>query len=101
VTTREIDTRYEMRHCNFKRGALTSSGWYTPGWGGLNAVIGYFMVRYDKASTPEFRKEVRSAYGSYIANSIVEIVNNQEVRRGDQDRGASLPADPDFAGHCS
>ena len=64
-----------MRHCNFKRGALASSGWYTPGWGGLNALIGFFMVRYDEASTPPFEKAVGAAYGGYVASAIVEMVN--------------------------
>jgi hypothetical protein len=90
ATTRAIDTRYRMRHCNFKRGALTSSGWYTPGWGGLNAVIGFFMVRYDTASTPAFQKEVRSAYGSYVANSIVEILNGAAAGHEKPDGGDTL-----------
>ena len=77
ATTRAIDTRYRMRHCTLKRGALASSGWYTPGWGGLNAVIGFFMIRYDAGSTGPFQKEVRAAYGSYVANSIVELLNGQ------------------------
>jgi len=70
-----IETSYNLRHCDFERGAWTSSGWYTPGYGGLNLLIGFFMVPYDEDSTSEFSKEVRTAYGRYIANSIVELAN--------------------------
>src|SRR5262249_24073062 len=73
VTTNDIATHYDMRHCSFARGAITSSGWYTPGWGGLNAIIGFFMVPYSNAATPAFRDAVGTAYGNYVANSIVEI----------------------------
>jgi len=75
ATASPIATDYDMRHCDFGRGFWTSSGWYTPGYGALNALIGLWMVRYDDDATPEFQSEVRSAYGSYIANSIVELTD--------------------------
>jgi len=74
-STQDVRTTYDMRHCDFARGALTSSAWYTPGWGGLNLIFGFFMIKYDTDATPEFHKEVRSAYGQYIANSIVEMAS--------------------------
>ncbi len=76
-THQEFDTHYDMRHCDFWRGALASSGWYTPGFGGLNLLWGIILTEYDNDATPPFRKEVRSAYGQFIANSIVEMANKQ------------------------
>ncbi|HVN87359.1 MAG TPA: hypothetical protein VMW17_21195 [Candidatus Binatia bacterium] len=71
--TREITTSYDLRHCSFMRGCLVSSGWYTPGYGGLNLIIGFFMVGYDARATPDFQQAIRSAYGEFIANSIIEM----------------------------
>lgn len=78
----DIPTRYNLRHCDFPRGAAASSGWYLPGWGGTNLIVGFFMVRYDDHATPEFVKEVGSAYGTYIANSIVELVATRQWTAG-------------------
>jgi hypothetical protein len=75
MTTSSIHTFYNMRHCDFTRGAVASSGWYTPFWGGLNLIFGFFMVPYDTDATPEFQQAVRTAYGQYIANSIIEMAN--------------------------
>lgn len=82
VARSNITTTYNMRHCDFERGAWTSSGWYTPGWGGLNLIIGFFMVNYDEDSTPAFQKEIRSAYGQFIANSIIETASARLEARG-------------------
>lgn len=71
-TRKAIHTKYDLRHCDFTRGAWTSSGWYTPGWGGLNLIIGFFMVPYDTDATPDFLKEVHSNYGEFVAASVVE-----------------------------
>ena len=76
-----VATDYDMRHCDFGRGFWTSSGWYTPGYGALNALIGFWMVRYDDDATPEFQAQVRSAYGAYIANSIVEMTEADPIHR--------------------
>ena len=74
--SRQIDTVYDIRHCDFGRGAAASSGWYLPGWGATNIVVGLFMVGYDTDATPEFLEKVRPTYGVYIANSIVDMVAN-------------------------
>lgn len=49
-----IETDYSLRHCCFARGAAASSGWYLPGYGGTNLIVGFFMLRYDDRATPEF-----------------------------------------------
>lgn len=71
---KQIQTRYSLRHCCFARGAATSSGWYLPGYGGTNLIVGFFMLRYDDHATPEFLKEVRPSYGEYIVASVIELV---------------------------
>lgn len=86
----EIHTKYDLRHCDFARGAITSSGWYTPGWGCLNLIIGFFMVPYDQDATPDFLKEVRSNYGEFIAATVIEqatapVGEPQVTTGGDQE----------------
>jgi hypothetical protein len=73
VVRRSIETKYDLRFCDFDRGAATSSGWYTPGYGGINLLIGFAMMNYDEDATPEFLEAVRTAYGRFIANQIVEM----------------------------
>ena len=51
LTTREIETKYDLRHTAFLRGALVSSGWYTPLCGALNLIMGFYMLRYDDNAT--------------------------------------------------
>lgn len=77
----EITTAYDLRHCDFGRGAAISSGWYIPAWGATNLLVGFFMVEYDTDATPEFLKEVRDPYGSYIANTIVQAVAEPAKQR--------------------
>ena len=75
-TAHTIDTSYDLRHCDFGRGAAASSGWYLPGWGGTNLIVGLFMISYDTDVTPEFLEKVRPTYGAYIANSVVEAIGS-------------------------
>lgn len=72
----DIDTKFDLRYCDSDRGMATSSGWYTPFWGGLNLLIGVYNISYDDDASPEFRNEVRSTYGRYVANSIVELAGS-------------------------
>ena len=88
--TRAIETKYDMRFCDFDRGAATSSGWYTPGWGGLNLLIGGFMVPYDSDATPAFQEQVQQVYGRYIASNIVEMAH--EELEGQGTHAGSSPA---------
>ncbi len=88
VTRRTLQTDYQMRFCDTDRGILTSSGWYSPGWGALNIVFGFFNVGYDEDATPLFLKEVREGYGEFIAAHIVELARD----------GPSAPTHP--SAHC-
>ncbi len=91
--TSSLPAHYRVRYCDADRGIATSSGWYTPGWGGLNAVIGVFMVPWDPDGTPAFQREVRSAYGDYVANSILELANGHAAARiGALEGDVVLPA---------
>ena len=73
VKREKIPAAYDLRYTSFARGAWTSSGWYTPVWGGLNLVIGFFMVPYDPRATEEFQKEAGPGYGQYVAGRILEL----------------------------
>lgn len=77
VVTKTIETKYDLRYCDLDRGFVTSSGWYTPFWGGLNILFGVYMINYDSDGTVEFVREVGIAYGDYIANSIVEMTASE------------------------
>ena len=75
---KSVSADYDIRHCDFERGAWTSSGWWTPGWGGLNVIIGFFMIKYDVDATEEFVEAVRPSYGRYVANEAIAMVAAQE-----------------------
>jgi hypothetical protein len=68
-----VQTHWNLRHCDFERGAWTSSGWYTPFYGGINLIIGFFMIRYDQDATPAFVTEVHKPYGRYVAAKVLEL----------------------------
>jgi len=85
VVTRSLDTKWNFRHCDFGRGAWTSSGWYTPFYGGLNLIIGFFMVQYDQEATEPFLVAVHKPYGEFVANNVVEMATAFE---------AAHPAEP-------
>jgi hypothetical protein len=74
-----VDTRWNLRHCDFERGAWNSSGWYTPFYGGLNLFIGFFMIPYDEDATPDFTREARMPYGRFIAAKVVELAGTQPL----------------------
>jgi hypothetical protein len=95
--TRTLQAQYDLRHCDFGRGAWTSSGWYMPGWGATNLVVGAFMIPYDDDATPDFLKEVRDAYGQYVANSIVELAAQQLEATDGSRRNAVKPTCATFA----
>lgn len=76
--TSTIDAKYDLRHCDFERGAATSSGWYLPGWGATNIIVGLFMINYDTDATGEFLTTAENPYGRYVANSIIGILVNAE-----------------------
>lgn len=78
---RLLETKYDLRHATFLRGALISSGWYTPFYGGLNLIMGFFMLPYDNKATTPFLREVQKPYGSYVANTAVEMIRDQEIVR--------------------
>ena len=87
--TRELHTEYDMRHCDMERGSAASSGWWMPGWGASNLLVGAFMVPYDQDATPEFMRVAGPAYGSYVANSIVETISQEVTASGSADRSLS------------
>lgn len=74
VATQTLQTNWNLRHCDFERGAWTSSGWYTPFYGGLNLIIGFFMIPYDEDATPDFLAEVNRPYGRFVAAKVIELV---------------------------
>ena len=49
-----VSTPYKFNHCDFGRGFWTSTGWWTPGWGMLNSILGFFMIGYDDDATDDF-----------------------------------------------
>lgn len=71
-----VPANYDLRHSSFFRGAMTSSGWYTPFWGAINIVIGGFMVRYDDDATEPFLDEVRDRYGRMVADQVILIARD-------------------------
>jgi hypothetical protein len=73
VATQTVDTHWDLRHCDFERGAWNSSGWYTPGYGGLNLILGFFMMRYDPDATPEFVRTATLPYGRFIAVKVLDM----------------------------
>jgi len=80
---RNLEMHYDLRHCDFERGAWTSSGWYLPGFGATNLIVGAFMVRYDPDATADFKEKVKTAYGTYIANKIVEMTLGASAHAGE------------------
>ncbi len=80
VASRTVETDWNLRHCDFGRGAWTSSGWYTPFYGGLNLVVGFFMIQYDDGATAPFTTTVHDPYGKYIANHVVELLSVADAR---------------------
>ncbi len=90
VGARTVETDWDFRHCDFGRGAWTSSGWYTPGYGGLNLVIGFFMIQYDTDATEPLMAAVHRPYGEYIANNIVELASSAEPKAAPP---APMPSD--------
>ena len=101
-----IPARYDLRHTSFTRGAVTSSGWYTPFWGGINLIIGFFMLNYDQKATDPFLEDVRERYGRMVADEIVGIARphiravppappfdvSVEALPEDEDLGESAPS---------
>jgi hypothetical protein len=73
LSSQTIDTRWNLRHCDFERGALNSSGWYTPFYGALNLFIGFWMIRYDDDATLEFVREAKQPYGRFVAAKVIEM----------------------------
>ena len=66
-----VSTPYKFNHCDFGRGFWTSSGWWTPGLGALNSVIGLFMIGYDDDATDDFYVHVKDNYSAYVVEKIV------------------------------
>jgi hypothetical protein len=73
LSSQTVETHWNLRHCDFERGALNSSGWYTPFYGALNIFIGFWMLRYDSDATPDFVREAKQPYGNFIAAKVIEM----------------------------
>jgi hypothetical protein len=73
ISSETIETHWDLRHCDFERGALNSSGWYTPFYGAANIFIGFWMLRYDNDATPEFVREAKLPYGRFVAAKVIEM----------------------------
>lgn len=71
----QIPSSYALRHTSFTRGAVTSSGWYTPFSGGINLIIGFFMINYDEKATDPFLEDVRDRYGRMVADEVIRIAS--------------------------
>ena len=69
-----VSTPYKFNHCDFGRGFWSSSGWWTPGLGALNSVLGFFMIRYDKDATDDFYIHVKDNYSTYVVEKVVEAI---------------------------
>ncbi len=67
----EINTQFEMRHCSFSRGFWSGTGWWFPGYGATNIIVGAVYTGYDKKATGPFHKQVDDHYGDFIAEKIV------------------------------
>jgi hypothetical protein len=78
ISSETIETHYDLRHCDFERGALNSSGWYTPFYGAFNIFIGFWMLRYDDDATPDFVREAKQPYGSFIAARVIDMAAKAE-----------------------
>jgi len=95
LASRAVETDWNFRHCDFGRGAWTSSGWYTPFWGGLNLIIGFWMVGYDDDASLPLAFAIHDPYGEYIANNIVELVSTVDTAGATQPEAhASTQAPP-------
>jgi hypothetical protein len=75
LDSEKIETRWNLRHCDFERGALNSSGWYTPFYGALNIFIGFWMIRYDDDATLDFVREAKQPYGLFVAAKVIEMAS--------------------------
>jgi hypothetical protein len=97
LASQTLETDWNFRHCDFGRGAWTSSGWYTPGYGGLNLIIGFFMIRYDDDATAPLLLAVHDPYGQFIANHVVELAASADAKAappGAPPAEAPLRSDP-------
>ena len=63
---------FDLRHCDFARGFWSGSGWWMPGFGLHNIIVGIFFTEYEPKATQPFHQAADRVYGDYIANKIVE-----------------------------
>lgn len=76
LASRMVATDWHFRFCDRDRGVLSSSGWYTPGYGGLNLIYGFFMIQYDPDATNPLLRAIHDAYGDFIANQVIDLVGS-------------------------
>jgi hypothetical protein len=72
--TQDIQTTFDIRHCDFERGFWSGTGWWFPGWGLHNIVTGIVFINYDSDSTQPFHEKVDPTYGAYVAEKIVRML---------------------------
>jgi hypothetical protein len=82
-----LDVTYSMRHCDFDRGVVASSGWWTaPVTFTASALLaGLVFTRYDEDATRPFHNRIRKPFGNYVAEQVMrpalEFARERELRR--------------------
>ena len=66
-----IATDYSLRHADPGRTFWAEMGWWTPGYGAVSAISGFYMISYDTDATEPFHEVIRRPYGDYVAEHIV------------------------------
>jgi len=72
--SRTIETDFDLRHCDYGRGFWSGSGWWMPGWGLHNIIVGIFYTEYEPKATKPFHYAADGTYGEYAANEIVKLL---------------------------
>lgn len=68
-------TPYEIRFTSFARGASSSLGWFTPGYGVLNIITAtIFATSYDDRATPSFIENVKPSYSMYVSKELLNQI---------------------------
>ncbi|MBT3191834.1 MAG: hypothetical protein HN341_04700, partial [Verrucomicrobia bacterium] len=89
-----ISAPYDIRYTSFLRGAVASTGWYTPGYGILTTIPGaIFASTYDQKATSEFLRQAEPSYKRFVSQRLMEQIRMVRDDRVDS-IGRIQTADP-------
>ena len=72
---------FQFNYMDSGRSFWAYNGWWTPMYGAGSLIAAPFMCSYDKDATPAFQLMVLDIYGQYIAEHIIEAMNDLAQNR--------------------